>query len=382
MDPISAAITVGGQLIGGIASSIGAAGSNKKSIQASKDMQNTAIRHQTNMFDWNKEFIREMFDKQNAYNAPSAQMQRLRSAGINPWSVAGGQPTTATTPSGAGGSAGATASAPNLQNELAGIGSSIQALSPLLAEIRLKEATTANIEAETYKKELEAKGQKLMNTISEAEGNMKLLESQSYPEWLEYKMKKDRAQGQLLGAQTLGADITNEFLGKKLEAEIGLTEKQADKIEMEIDQMPDYLNIAKQDANTRKFQAETDRMEANLKSQLLPFQQSHLRALASNLDQGTKNLLLDAGIKPHQQSSALYGALAARLKYENAVSYGVKKEKAMADFAEETTRLLKKYGDTEKNLDTWQKRVNIFQGVTLGVKNLTGSLNDISNLKK
>lgn len=382
MDPISAAIAIGGQLLGGVASSIGASGSNKRAIRASKDMQRTAIQHQTNMFNANKEFVREMFNAQNAYNAPSAQMQRLRSAGINPWSIAGGQPTSATTPSGVGGSAGATASAPNLQNELAGIGSSIQALSPLLAEMRLKEATTANVEAETYKKQLEAKGQKILNTISEAEGNIKLLESQRYPEWLEYKMRKDRAQGQLLGAQTLGVDITNEFLGKKLESEIGLNEKQALKIEMEVNQMPEYLDIAKQDANTRKFQAETDRMEADLKKQLLPFQQAHLRSLSDNIDQGTKNLLLDAGIKVHNQSSALYGALAARLKYENALNYGVKREKAMADFAEETTRLLKKYGDTEKNLDTWQKRVNIFQGVTLGVKNLTSSLNDINKIKK
>lgn len=101
IDPLT-----GGLIAGSIATSAGssiAAGiGNKKRIQAAKDAATLA--NQRNIENW---------ERQNAYNDPSAAMARLKAAGLNPNMVYGTGTATGGT---AGAVGGASAPVPNIQN--------------------------------------------------------------------------------------------------------------------------------------------------------------------------------------------------------------------------------------------------------------------------
>lgn len=79
-----------GSLLGGI---FGAVGANKQYQRQKKLMQ---LQSQMEMDNWKKQF-----DAQNAYNDPSAQLERLEAAGINPLTQDGGFANTSEPASGA-----------------------------------------------------------------------------------------------------------------------------------------------------------------------------------------------------------------------------------------------------------------------------------------
>ncbi|AXL14946.1 DNA pilot protein [Microviridae sp.] len=71
--PVAAAIMGGAALAGGIANNISTGSQNKKSREWSYKMYN--LQKNDNIRHW---------QRQNEYNTPSAQMERLRAAGLNP----------------------------------------------------------------------------------------------------------------------------------------------------------------------------------------------------------------------------------------------------------------------------------------------------------
>mgnify|MGYP000476167259 CR=1 FL=1 len=84
MDPL-----IGGALIGGAGSAINSLlniGQAKKEREYQKEMATTAYQRDV-----------EMWNTQNAYNAPSAQMERLKEAGLNPNMVYGSGSSTGNT---------------------------------------------------------------------------------------------------------------------------------------------------------------------------------------------------------------------------------------------------------------------------------------------
>lgn len=97
MDPLltTGLISAGASLLGGAGNAISTAVTNKKSYKYTKKLAEEA--YQRNVAMWNA---------QNAYNTPSAQMQRLRAAGLNPNLIYG---------NGQEASAGVAGDAPDLQ---------------------------------------------------------------------------------------------------------------------------------------------------------------------------------------------------------------------------------------------------------------------------
>ena len=81
MDPASLALLLGGTIFGGFFSGMGASSSASKSLQATRETnaQNYKI------WQEQKQHEIDMWNMQNEYNDPSAQVERLRNAGLNPY---------------------------------------------------------------------------------------------------------------------------------------------------------------------------------------------------------------------------------------------------------------------------------------------------------
>lgn len=82
---LAAGISAAGGLLGGLFGSFSQSKSNATNLQIARET-NQANRELA-QYNWEQQV--DMWNKQNAYNAPSAQMSRLRDAGLNPHLVYG-----------------------------------------------------------------------------------------------------------------------------------------------------------------------------------------------------------------------------------------------------------------------------------------------------
>lgn len=94
MDP--SLISIGGAAIGGLSSLFGSSGASKRQLQAVRETnaQNYKIwgeqkQHNIDMFNMQNQAAIDMWNMQNEYNDPSAQIQRLSAAGLNPYLAIG-----------------------------------------------------------------------------------------------------------------------------------------------------------------------------------------------------------------------------------------------------------------------------------------------------
>lgn len=79
-------ITLAGATLGaGIASAIGSLAGGFVGASSSKKATKIAVQGQKDMLKSQQDFAVQQWNAQNEYNTPAAQMQRLRSAGINPF---------------------------------------------------------------------------------------------------------------------------------------------------------------------------------------------------------------------------------------------------------------------------------------------------------
>lgn len=123
------------------------------SITKQKNADKELIEFQS---QWNEQLAQnawqrdlDMWNLNNEYNSPSAQLQRYRDAGINPLMVAGSQPyESSAIQSPVGSASGASVN---------GLGSGLEAFQSLgqLSDMALKTAQTLNLKADTQKKEKE-----------------------------------------------------------------------------------------------------------------------------------------------------------------------------------------------------------------------------------
>ena len=130
MDPISAGIVAGGSFINGL-------------LQGSQNRQNRRFQERENQKA--RDYNTLMWDKNNAYNDPSQQMERLKKAGINPHLAYSNSAVmnTASSPASSNASATVPGQAPQLDVNA-------------LMQARLMKAQERNLNAEADKKEAEA----------------------------------------------------------------------------------------------------------------------------------------------------------------------------------------------------------------------------------
>lgn len=130
MDPISAGIAVGGSLVNGL-------------IQGSQNRQNRKWQSKENQKA--RDYNTEMWEKNNAYNDPTQQMERLKNAGINPHLAysQGGVANTSSSPASSNASSMPEGRAPQLDVNA-------------MLNARLVGEQINNIKADTAKKQAEA----------------------------------------------------------------------------------------------------------------------------------------------------------------------------------------------------------------------------------
>lgn len=178
--------------------------------------------------DWNK---------QNEYNHPSAQMERLREAGLNPNLVYGSGNATgnAGTPTGAAGGVPAFSGYQMPQNMLGGLGNIIEGFSTAMGmkkmehEISSIDAHTALTIQQRVSEEIKQDGYRLTNAKTAAEAAMWTKKLEMDMALSHSIIEKQAAELGFITENTRGAkirnDITDEFGAKQALATLNQTEQ-------------------------------------------------------------------------------------------------------------------------------------------------------------
>lgn len=246
MDPLSSAALISGGfgLVGGLISH----GDVKEQYKYNKKLQDNAFAHNV-----------EMWNMQNAYNTPSAQMERLQAAGLNPNLVYGNGGATNTAsdyPKYQAGEAPQVANIRNASRQLA-----LQGFQTAL-NAKLQQSQAANLDADT---ELKNKTTELTGVHKEIALLDKELRSGTLSSELQYKVEKWK-QDLILGRNQIklgDQQLTlNQKQMEKLDAETDnikqntkLSEAQAEQITVTLQYLPQMLRSQIDSNNANAYNA-------------------------------------------------------------------------------------------------------------------------------
>lgn len=176
--------SVASSLIGGTMNANAIKSSNQSNVELSSDMRkwnekmydkevvfareqrDAQLRASQALMDRSNEFSLDMWKRENAYNSPTAQMERWRDAGLNPYLMTSGAsagiaaPLTSASGSAASGAVPSAPSmnAPTMQPAVTDLGTPAGILANLAGQLlnkRKQDADIANIEQQTNGKEIE-----------------------------------------------------------------------------------------------------------------------------------------------------------------------------------------------------------------------------------
>lgn len=239
-----------------------------------KAMFQQSMRHQTQMQDvqnaFNEEQTWKMFNAQNEYNSPQQQLNRAISAGLNPMTVAGANPVSASTSPAGAGSGGSAPSVPTLtaphmdSPQLAGvrqfeilngsaqrvkdIANAAQALSTSRRTDKLADAELQSILFQNSKIAEEQRSLEISNNIQKllgvpAKKSEVLLNIASFGEKLAH-IDTLISQGEYFQAEeyytkvkSAGEEVGNLLKGKQLKWYDQLTQKIYEKYDSEIGEL-------------------------------------------------------------------------------------------------------------------------------------------------
>lgn len=245
MGPLgTAAIGLGSSLISSAFGSIFGDNSAKKQFKYQQQLNREAFQHDVDM--WNR---------QNAYNTPSAQMERLQAAGLNPNLVYGNGGATNTASSAPTYNAG---SAPDVSSARAAAASLANQGFNTALNFKLQQVQAANLQADTELKQTQGQLNQTNNELALLD---KYLKQNTVDDNIRYQLEKwklDLVLGRnqiKLGDQQF---LLNQSQMKKLDAEVGfvlantkLTNEQAEQVSIYNQYLPGVLRsqIASNNAN-------------------------------------------------------------------------------------------------------------------------------------
>lgn len=216
-----------GSLIGGGISAISQNNTNKTNLQIARETNRANRQNQEYQNEWNL----NMWNRQNEYNDPSAQRQRLEDAGLNP--IFYGLDGT--------GNAGALQSAPfeaqngfPMQNSGQFIGQSVANAFNAYSDAYLKKAQADNLNADTESKKAQTIGQDLDNQL------------------------KSATLGSNIQIGNLQLPVTKELLNK-YKNENSVLVQQVENLKKEYDQMNNQIALAIKQYDLEKWKAEVDK---------------------------------------------------------------------------------------------------------------------------
>ncbi len=345
-------------IIGSAVGALGNIGGNRKNRELQENINNKNIQYQIDENYRNRQFAQDMWDKQNAYNDPSAVMARAQKAGINKWTVASnGNTTTAASPV-----ASPNTPAPQAQHYDYGktnaseIGNAIGSFSPLLLQMQQAQATKANTDADTFFKKENAKLTASKTTYQDYQNEIQAIDLANYPDWKANQMKQQAYQTFKSQNEAFQTGITSEFLAPQLMAQLNLTEEQARKIDNDIDVMWKNYKLSAKDVQTRRMTA-----LSNIKLNNEQVQQ--VRANVSKINADTAKIIVDTGISRNNVDKSAYEYFMAKEKYNNYLKNGGKLEKANADLATKTAQIYNQYAQDKAQSEQNLRDIKQFQAI-------------------
>ena len=166
--PVGSAV---GALGGAAISAIGNFFTNKRNQKAQNALFDKQAAFSRSEREAQQNWIESMYEKNNAYNSPAAQMQRFKEAGLNPDLIYGQLgDSTASSPSPASQASTPSAGAYNAINPLQGVGDTLSGLSMQQAQIEAIKAGTNKTNAET--KQLNIQNEALPDSLRQQLSNM------------------------------------------------------------------------------------------------------------------------------------------------------------------------------------------------------------------
>lgn len=245
MGPLgTAAIGLGSSLISSAFGSIFGDNSAKKQFKYQQQLNREAFQHNVDM--WNR---------QNAYNTPSAQMERLQAAGLNPNLVYGNGGATNTANNAPTYNAG---SAPDVSSARAAAASLANQGFNTALNFKLQQVQAANLQADTELKQTQGQLNQTNNELALLD---KYLKHNTVDDHIRYQLEKWK-QDLVLGRNQIKLGdqqfLLNQSQMKKLDAEVGfvlantkLTKEQAEQVSIYNQYLPDVLSsqIASNNAN-------------------------------------------------------------------------------------------------------------------------------------
>ncbi|WP_297062580.1 hypothetical protein [uncultured Duncaniella sp.] len=255
--------------VDGLVGSFTSASDARSSLRAQNELLQKQQQFAHDEAALNRQFQVDMFNKTNQYNSPTAQVDRLVSAGLNPQLAYGGSMSEASSP------AGSQASSPGAP--------SVDGLSDLslrAAEIARINAETSLIKSQTKKSDADTEGQLTFNKYQE-----QLLTGQIETNSMTIK----------LGNSTLSL---NEAEKKKLYTEVKNLEKTFDILQVQIDEIK---------ARTSNLNADTysKRVHTFLDGQLAKAQLSEMASRTSLNYTQCKTLVQDILIRSRLADSQI-----------------------------------------------------------------------------
>lgn len=187
MDPISLSSVA--NIGGGLLSSLGQIFTNKQQI----DLAHQQMQWNEKMMDKQNQQQLDFWNKQNEYNDPSAQAERMRDAGLYAGGVSN-YPAQSLNSSSAN-----SYQNPNMQNPLQGLGQSVQQSPLVSAQIRNINADTEKKEAESAKTKVEIDWLPIVNanSIKIANREIDLKESLTDSQIKDYQSQMDNRLSQM-----------------------------------------------------------------------------------------------------------------------------------------------------------------------------------------
>lgn len=276
MGPLgTAAIGLGSSLISSAFGSIFGNNSAKQQFKYQQQLNREAFQHDVDM--WNR---------QNAYNTPSAQMERLQAAGLNPNLVYGNGGATNTANNAPTYNAG---SAPDVSSARAAAASLANQGFNTALNFQLQQVQAANLQADTELKQTQGQLNQTNNELALLD---KYLKQNTVDDNIRYQLEKWK-QDLVLGRNQIKLGdqqfLLNQSQMKKLDAEVGfvlantkLTKEQAEQVSIYNQYLPEVLRsqisannanaynaiqhgrLAVQQAVTEKYRAFTEFARGNL----------------------------------------------------------------------------------------------------------------------
>lgn len=197
----------------------------------SKKQQQREFDQQNQLLDKQNEFTEEMWNKQNAYNTPEAQMERMREAGINPNTAAG-----AIAGSGAGSADSvSSASAPSVNSAVPTVGSIWSNAATSAQEAMKRTSEINNINEDTANKKEDTLFKRIQNRWEDRIKNQTL-----------ENMKKD---GLIKDENIQLLKTSNKYADREHEANLDILLQQKENMEKELEKIDAEKEKALQEIN-------------------------------------------------------------------------------------------------------------------------------------